>query len=315
MDVSGEQQTGVTHGISLTRLSPHPESAPLASQALDLHADDTQATHLDPNYCGDCYGAPPPEGKKCCNSCAEVRAAYEQAKWSFGLGEGVKQCEGEHYGERVKAEAEEGCNVAGHLLVNKVIGNFHLAPGRSFSTPQIHVHDLLPFLASPKTHTLSHTIHHLSFGPELPVGSAAANALDGTVHTTAERSYNYMYFIKVVSTSFLPLGAAGGSSSAKGAVETHQYAVTSHERSLNGGSDANDKEHPATLHARGGIPGVFFSYDISPMKVVNREVRAHSLLGLLTAICAIVGGTLTVATLIDRTVHEGVLRMKKLHQS
>ena len=311
MDVSGEQQTGVTHGISLTRLSPHPQSAPLTTQSLDLHADEAQAEHLDPAYCGDCYGAPAPEGKKCCNTCAEVRAAYEQAKWSFGLGTGVKQCEGEHYAERVKAEAEEGCNVAGHLLVNKVVGNFHVAPGRSFSTPQMHVHDLQPFLASPKVHTLSHTIHHLSFGPELPVGSAAANPLDGTVHTTAERAFNYMYFIKVVSTSFLPLGASSGASGS-GRVETHQFAVTSHERNLKGGSD--DTESAATLHARGGIPGVFFSYDISPMKVVNREVRAHSLLGLLTAICAIVGGTLTVATVVDRTVYEGVMRLKKLHQ-
>jgi hypothetical protein len=50
------------------------------------------------------------------------------------------------------------------------------------------------------------------------------------------------------------------------------------------------------------------------MKVVNREVRKHSLLGLLTGICAIIGGTLTVATLVDRTVYESGIRIKKLHE-
>lgn len=67
-----------------------------------------------------------------------------------------------------------------------------------------------------------------------------------------------MYFVKVVSTSYLPLGVTEvGEGGGSGAVETHQYSVTSHKRSLMGGQDA---EHASTLHARGGIPGVFFSY-------------------------------------------------------
>lgn len=306
MDVSGEQQTGITHGVLQTRLTPHPESRPLSTGLLDLHGD--VATHLDPSYCGDCYGAVPPAGKSCCNTCEDVREAYAAKEWAFGDGGGVVQCEREHYSEHIKAMRNEGCNVAGHLSVNKVIGNFHFAPGKSFSTPQMHVHDLQQFLTSPKEHTFSHTIHTLSFGPELPIGNVVANPLDATSHFTNEKNFNYLYFIKVVSTSFLPLGVSPGG---HGAIETHQYSVTSHQRSLSGGSD---KEHPDTLHARGGIPGVFFSYDISPMKVVNREVRERTFLGLLTGICAIIGGTLTVATLVDRTLYEGGMRIRKLHQ-
>ena len=64
---------------------------------------------------------------------------------------------------------------------------------------------------------------------------------------------------------------------------------------------------------RGGIPGVFFSYDISPMKVINREERTKSFAGFLTGICAVIGGTLTVAAAIDRGVYEGASRIKKLH--
>ena len=260
------------------------------------HSDDDIASHLDPTYCGGCYGAPsPPNAKKqgCCNTCDEVREAYASVSWAFGRGENVEQCEREHYGERLDSQRQEGCRIEGGLRVNKVIGNFHIAPGRSFSNGNMHVHDLNNYFESPVEggHTFTHTVHHLRFGPQLPeqltkqLGSKAAswtnhhlNPLDETDQATNEPAYNYMYFVKVVSTSYLPLGwqskdltgsqdeisheripigahGYGGD----GSIETHQYSVTSHKRSLTGGTDAQDG-HKERLHARGGIPGVFFSY-------------------------------------------------------
>jgi hypothetical protein len=51
--------------------------------------------------------------------------------------------------------------------VNKVAGNFHVAPGRAFSSPQGHlVHEFKPFQMS--TYNTSHEIHALSFGPHYP---------------------------------------------------------------------------------------------------------------------------------------------------
>ena len=58
------------------------------------------------------------------------------------------------------------------------------------------------------------------------------------------------------------LGAYGRD--AAGSIETHQYSVTSHKRHLAGGNDEQDG-HKERLHARGGIPGVFFSYVSSPL--------------------------------------------------
>ena len=49
--------------------------------------------------------------------------------------------------------------------------------------------------------------------------------------------------------------------------------------------------HQERLHALGGIPGIFFSYDISPMKVINREQRPKSFASFLTGMFAVVGGT------------------------
>ncbi len=76
-----------------------------------------------------------------------------------------------------------------------------------------------------------------------------------------------MYFVKVVPTSYLPLGwepqdpVAGRKDQINdllplgsmgrgpdGSVETHQYSVTSHKRSLGGGSDSAEG-HPERLHA------------------------------------------------------------------
>lgn len=311
------------------------------------HSADDQAVHLDPSYCGECYGAKAPANAQklgCCNTCDEVRDAYAAAAWQFGRKERetVEQCKREHYSERLEEQRKEGCRIEGGIRVNKVIGNFHIAPGRSYSDGNMHVHDLANYWDTPNLeqgHSFGHTIHHLRFGPQLPkdlehkfgkkdspYNNHHLNPLDDTTQVTRDPAYNFMYFVKVVSTSYLPLGwtadsanrgstddvRLGGYGHGKGgAIETHQYSVTSHKRSLRGGDDAADG-HKERQHARSGIPGVFFSYDISPMKVINREERSKTLAGFITALCAIVGGTLTVAAAIDRGLYEGATRLKKI---
>jgi hypothetical protein len=222
----------------------------------------------------------------------------------------------------------------------------------------MHVHDLKNYWDTPVKHTFTHTIHHLRFGPQLPESLHSKlgnknlpwtnhhlNPLDDTHQETDDVNYNYMYFIKIVPTSYLPLGwekswagfreehhAELGSFGAlsDGSLETHQYSVTSHKRSLAGGDDSAEG-HKERLHSKGGIPGVFFSYvsfspflypaatsltrdakDISPMRVINREERAKSFLGFVAGLCAIIGGTLTVAAAVDRAMFEGSARLKKL---
>lgn len=272
--------------------------------------------HLDPSYCGSCYGANPPSNAMkpgCCNTCDEVKEAYAQQAWAFGRGDGIEQCERENYGQRLDEQRHEGCRIEGGLRVNKVVGNFHIAPGKSFSNGNMHVHDLKNYWDTPVKHTFTHIIHHLRFGPQLPENlhqklgkknmpwtNHHLNPLDGTSQETDDVNYNYMYFIKIVPTSYLPLGwektwagfreehhAELGSfgASADGTVETHQYSVTSHKRSLSGGNDAAEG-HQERIHSKGGIPGVFFSYVSlgqptnqipSPLVLVRKERRGHGL--------------------------------------
>ncbi|SPN97045.1 related to ERV46 - component of copii vesicles [Cephalotrichum gorgonifer] len=339
MDVSGEQQYGIMQGVKKVRLRPKAEGGgDIESGALKTDV----AVHLDPDYCGACYGARAPENAQkagCCNTCAEVRDAYAREGWAFKV-TNVEQCEREHYSERLAEQKQEGCRIEGTLRVNKVVGNFHLAPGRSFSNGNTHIHDLGSYQETGPNgyrHDFSHIIHSLRFGPQLPeevtkkLGTATQpwssnhmNPLDGTRQDTMDSNFNYMYFVKIVPTSYLPLGwqnkvrqiadedrASLGALGAQGdgSVETHQYSVTVHKRSLAGGDDEGHKEK---LHARGGIPGVFFSYDISPMKVINREQKSKTFTGFLTGLCAVLGGTLTVAAAVDRGLFEGATRLKKM---
>jgi hypothetical protein len=275
-----------------------------------------------------------------------VREAYAAKNWAFGKGTNIEQCEREGYAARIDAQRREGCRLEGILRVNKVVGNFHIAPGRSFTSGQVHAHDLQNYLDSElpdnEKHTMTHHIHQLRFGPQLPdevsdrwqwTDHHHTNPLDSTSQETNDPAYNFVYFVKVVSTSYLPLGwdplfssaahnahdqtplgSHGIAYGSGGSIETHQYSVTSHKRSLRGG-DASDEGHKERLHAANGIPGAFFNYDISPMKVINREARPKSFSGFLTGVCAIIGGTLTVAAAIDRGLYEGALRVKKLHSS
>jgi hypothetical protein len=234
-----------------------------------------------------------------------VREAYASISWSFGRGENVEQCTREHYAERLDAQRKEGCRIEGSIRVNKVVGNFHFAPGKSFSNGNVHVHDLENYFKDEGAHSFTHHIHHLRFGPEIPAsamkaldGSSATwtnhhiNPLEGTEQHTDDRSFNYMYFVKVVSTAYLPLGweKIKGKSidtgahdfphdwtslgmlghGALGSVETHQYSVTSHKRSIHGGDDSQEG-HKERLHARGGIPGVFFSYVSYPSRILNLQ--------------------------------------------
>ncbi|KAI3501899.1 hypothetical protein L1887_29927 [Cichorium endivia] len=56
-----------------------------------------------------------------------------------------KKCKREGFLQIIKDEQGEGCNICGFLDVNKVAGNFHLAPGKSFQQSDMHVHDLKAF--------------------------------------------------------------------------------------------------------------------------------------------------------------------------
>jgi len=48
------------------------------------------------------------------------------------------QCKREGFLKKIDEEKGEGCNIYGTLMVNKVAGNFHFVPGKSF-----HISDFI----------------------------------------------------------------------------------------------------------------------------------------------------------------------------
>jgi len=182
MDVSGELHLDVEHDVYKQRLSPSgvpvsqaerhvlapPSTAPLPGAA---GANHTAATATA--ACGTCYGAEDAD-HPCCNTCDEVRAAYQRKGWVMLKLTDVTQCAHDGYLEAVKQQEGEGCRMWGRLEVNKVAGNFHFAAGRSFQQGSVHIHDMAPFADKPLDFT--HTVKRLSFGPQYP---GMTNPLDG----------------------------------------------------------------------------------------------------------------------------------------
>lgn len=185
---------------------------------LDLGNTGPDPKEVGEDYCGDCGGASKPENG-CCNTCEDVRQAYARVGWSFDKPETIEQCVREGYSEKMKEQADQGCRMHGSLTVNKVAGNFHIAPGRSFQMGNQHVHDVAQYMQ----HGLdfSHHIKHLSFGEQVP---NIHNPLDDQRVTEADGMYMFQYYVKVVGTKYHYLNRLP--------INTNQYSVTQYNRNL-----------------------------------------------------------------------------------
>ena len=285
MDVAGEQQIDVVNNIIKTRWS-------LDGKKLGRHHDDEEMQKRSGNACGACFpqldtsAHAPDTGGKCCNSCADVRTLYSSLGADIRTKQNIKWEEHPlctHEAVMLEpsrlASIKEGCNLFGFLEVNKVAGNFHVAPGKAFESPQGQlVHEFKPF--DTHIYNVSHEIHSLSFGVHYP---NRVNPLDDAVATLRNGSGVFQYFVKVVPTVYQ---FTDGKS-----VESCQYSVTDQFKS------AHDPSKGFVL------PGVFFIYDISPIMVKFTEKR-QTFTYFLTSLCAIVGGVFTVAGIVDAFIYQ-----------
>ncbi|CCH42207.1 Endoplasmic reticulum-Golgi intermediate compartment protein 3 [Wickerhamomyces ciferrii] len=315
MDVSGDLQLDVTnYGFTKIRLTETGEE--IGEEEMKIGDDHGHAdADIPADYCGPCYGAKnqdknenkPQEEKVCCNDCDSVRKAYASVGWAFFDGKNVEQCEREGYVKKINDRLGEGCRVKGTAKLNRINGNIHFAPGASYSAPNRHVHDLSLY-GKNKDFNFRHVINHFSFGPDVNSKYTAetlelsSHPLDGTNAIQGSRDHLYSYFLKVVPTRYEYLNGTK--------VETNQFSSTYHDRPLTGG---RDEDHPNTFHARGGIPGLFFHFEMSPLKIINKETYGTSWSGFLLNVISAIGGILTVGAVVDRTVFvaDKVIRRKK----
>ncbi|KAL7569546.1 hypothetical protein ACA910_013916 [Epithemia clementina (nom. ined.)] len=185
-----------------------------------------------------------------------------------------------------------GCQVSGHLMVNRVPGNFHLeAKSKS--------HNLNAAMTN-----LSHVVNHLSFGTpvyemnqdrkakrilkQVPAEHKEFAPMDNTWYVTTQHHQAHHHYIKVVATQFNLGGGTSGELLAYQFLEQSQIVFY---------SDVN-------------VPEARFSYDLSPMSVVV-EKQSRKWYDYVTSLCAIIGGTFTTLGLIDATLYK-VFKPKKL---
>ncbi|KAI3406870.2 ERV46 [Candida oxycetoniae] len=244
--------------------------------------------------CGSCYGAlPQDQNQFCCNNCAAVRRAYAHANWKFYDGEGIAQCEQEGYVQNLRARINEneGCRVKGSAKINRVSGTMDFTPGPSMTRDNIHVHDLSLYLKYKDKFNFDHIIHSLSFGElkEVHLG----NPLDNYSFLQHKKFHLSNYYLKVVPTRY-------EDTNSKLIADTNQFSVITHDRPLQGGKD---EDHQHTLHARGGVPGIAFHFDISPLKIINREQHAKTWSGFVLGVVSSVAGVLMVGSLLDRSLY------------
>ena len=286
MDVTGETRLDVSRNeVRTTRVDARGRAIAMTSERTAVNAK-TEAGEREReatggrSACGDCYGAA--EAGTCCDDCDSVREAYRVKGWALPDLRRVTQCAKEYDVVAMRNEHKEGCHFSGHFEVNKVAGNFHIAPGKSYNNLGQHVHDLSPF-AGVESFNFSHVIHKLSFGEEFP---GVVNPLDGVTRTMDDANAGvYQYRLSVVPARYKYLGFRAR------VVESNDYSVTDHFR----GFDVT--KNP-------GLPGLFFFYDLSPLRVEYEE-RRIGFFQYLSNVAAIIGGVSAVVNIVDGLVYRG----------
>ena len=151
----------------------------------------------DEEECGSCYGAG--EEDECCQTCDDVKRAYNRKGWHIGNEEKITQCAKENKGKAAQEEEESGCNVHGVVALDTGGGNFHLAPGRGGqdggSADATQMNNILEMLMRTfEQWNVSHTVHKIRFGDSYP---GAVNQLDGESRSIGDSYGMYQYYFKV----------------------------------------------------------------------------------------------------------------------
>jgi len=180
-----------------------------------------------------------------------------------------------------------GCQVSGHLMANRVPGNF-LVLAKSNN------HNLNAALTN-----LSHRVNHLSFGDnsvvnnknyrarrilkQVPDLHKQFNPVDNRDFITKQVHQAWHHYIKVVSTH-LNLGADNSNSNS---IMTYQML----------------EQSQIVKYKESDVPQARFSYDISPMSVVVKK-DSRRWYDYVTSLCAIIGGSFTTMGLLDGVLYK-----------
>jgi hypothetical protein len=185
------------------------------------------------------------------------------------------------------SNSENGCRLKGSFDVPRVAGIFQIS-----SKPLSYGSNaFFTMLGLSDNVNASHTVHHLSFGPEF---DGMEFPLDNVSHIVSKELAHFQYKINVVPTVFQALGQSHGEG-----VQSFQYSATEMRQ---------DSDFMAGIFVH---PGVFFKYDFSPLLIELRETR-QPFTTFITSVCAILGGILTCSGCLNICTYQTAQQIKKL---
>lgn len=305
MDVAGEVQIDVHGDLHKHRLNANGEL--IGSRKTNT------IKAKDKSKCGSCYGAET-EQVKCCNTCTEVKSAYDHKGWdTSSIAKTAEQCLEELGSPEIPLSSDEGCLVEGFLNIAKVAGNFHVALGTSRKINGRLVHQIIP---SQWGHfNTSHTIHRFEFGQWFDGQNNPLNGQSRIINPHESETATFQYFIQIVPVTEGKALGYGKHASKLSDIEitkrTYQYTYT--ERKINIGESIEEKEssqahkkHEGSGHAHPSIisvlPGTFFVYDISPFVVMRIESQM-SFAEYLSNLFAIAGSIVFISRILHFVLH------------
>lgn len=229
--------------------------------------------------------------------------AYQKNKVTFSNGTRFPQC-GSHNNSLLYVNKNRGgCNIHGSLDTNRVEGLLSIGLAAPFRINATGYDKTVKFLED--NVDLSHTIKRLSYGQEL---SMIHNPLDGhSLNQTMPCIFNY--FTRIVPTTYQSVWGSLLSSY----VTSSTSSIYTPKSLL--GSSQHTNQYSASYYQKaynlvyGNMPNVAVWYEISPMRVTLVEQR-QSFFTFLISVCAICGGILTVAGMVDSVLYKSHMKKK-----
>jgi hypothetical protein len=180
---------------------------------------------------------------------------------------------------KIPVNDDSGCRMEAKFSIKKVPGNFHVSTHSSRMQPQ--------------TVDMAHYVHHLEFGEarlSLTHLQGSFNPLKDIDKTDKSDEHSHDYYMKIVPTTYSQYRGS--------TLNAYQYTYAY-------------KHFTSWGHHR-SVPAIWFRYDLNPITVRYTD-RVKPFYHFITTICAIVGGTFTVAGIVDScvfTAHEVFRKME-----
>jgi hypothetical protein len=228
----------------------------------------------------------------------KVQMAHQAAKERMGT-EDISDEEHE-WSEKIKRhrqrlhnswvdEEHPGCQLTGHLMIDRVPGNFHIQARSAH-------HDMVPHMTN-----VSHVIHHLSLGEpiaerlveqgkvKLPESAKTKiKPMDGNAYVTKDLHEGFHHYLKVITTNVEGLKIGRKDLKAYQVLQSSQLA----------------------FYRTDVVPEAKFIYDMSPISVSYRT-SSRRWYDYLTSLFAIIGGTFTICGMLESMLYAAVSKKRR----